>query len=466
MAVATPDRRSPSTGSSAASPRRPPGPRGLPLLGVAPAIARDPYRSFERMARRYGDVVNVPLPGMDLVLVSHPDHVKHITNTQHTAYPKPELLRDILFREAPRFHGMANGEEWRRVRRMLNPKFTGRGLAPLVDLIIATVAETVESWEIHAASGAAVDMQEEFSVLTLTVMLRSMFTVPTRRDEVERLAHSFADLMRGMAVAMFTTPLPARVPRPYGRSFAAAKADIFGYIDAMVTERRRAGAASEADGDLLSMVLDGQFEDGTKMDDEHVRRELLGLIIGGYETTAAVMAWVLAQLPFAPAARDHAYAEVEGLGGARVTAGDLDRLPWLKACFDEAQRLQGFVLNAREATVDDEIGGYAIPAGTTVAFSGWTLHRDPRFWRDAARYDPARFLDDEINTYAFLPFGVGPRRCLGARMGYMVGLATLATAFQRYTFTPPPGWAPEPRFAFASIVKGGVPMTIGRRAGA
>lgn len=466
MAAIAPARRSLSPGSPADVRRHPPGPRGLPVIGVAPAIARDPYRSFERIARKYGDVARVPVPGMDLVLVSHPDHVRHITNTYHAIYPKPELFRDVLFREAPRFHGMANGEEWRRVRRMLNPKFTARGLAPLADLIIATAAEAVDRWEVHADVGTTVDMQEEFSVLTLTVMLRSMFTAPTPRDEVRRLAHSFADLMRGMAVAMFTTALPARAPRPYGRSFAAAKADIFAYIDAMVAARRRSGTGRPCDEDLLSMVLDGEFEDGTTMDDEHVRRELLGLIIGGYETTAAVMAWVLAQLPFAPAAQERAYAEVDGLGGARVTAGDLDRLTWLKACFDEAQRMQGFVLNAREATVDDEIGGYVIPAGTTVAFSGCTLHRDPRFWRDPARYDPVRFVEDEINTYAFLPFGVGPRRCLGARMGYMVGLATLASAFQRYTFTPPPGWTPEPRFAFASIVKGGVPMTIGRRAGA
>src|SRR5699024_10868317 len=128
--------------------------------------------------------------------------------------------------------------------------------------------------------------------------------------------------------------------------------------------------------------------------------------------------------------------------------------------------LQGFVLNAREATVDDEIGGFHIPAGTTVAFSGQTLHRDPRWWRDPERFDPTRFLQDEINTYAFLPFGVGPRRCLGMRMAYMVGLWTLASAFQRYRFELPPGWRPEPKFVFSSTVMGGVPVTIRRREGA
>lgn len=439
---------------------RPPGPRGLPLLGVAPGLARDPYRSLERIARRYGDVARVPLPGMNLILVSHPEHVRHVMNTNHANYAKPRLTRDTLFREPPRFHGMADGEEWRSVRRMLNPKFTERGLAPLSELMIDTIVETVDGWDPVATGQEEVDMQEKFALLTLSVMLRSMFTLHARQEEVERLAANFADLMRGMAIWMLTSSLPTRMPRPYARRTAAAMASILAYIDAMVAERRRHPVP---EGDLLSMVLDGRYDDGSRMSDEQVRRELLGLIIGGYETTAAVMSWLLARLPFTPDAQARAYEEVDALGGERVVHKDLERLPWLRACFDESQRLQGFPLNAREAIEEDEIGGYRIPAGATVGISGWTMHRDPRFWREPERFDPARFLEDKIDKYAFIPFGVGPRRCLGARMGYMVGLYTLASAFQRYRFALRPGWEPQPRFAFASVVKDGVPVTIERR---
>jgi cytochrome P450 len=465
--MGAPTAAAPAPGVVAAPPRgRPPGPRGLPLLGVAPAIARDPYGAFERIAREFGDVATVPVPGMRLVLVSHPDHVRHITNTNHAAYPKPELLRDILFREPPTFHGMANGEEWKRVRRMLNPKFTARGLAPLHELILSAVEDSVARWERFAASGEIADMQRELSLVTMAVLLRSMFSRPAPPEEVERLADVFERVMHGMAMTMFTTPLPGWMPRPHERRYTAAKAEVFRYIDAMVAERRRGEGPEGCEGDLLSMVLEGEFDDGTTMDDEHIRRELLGLIFGGYETTAAVMSWVLARLPAAPEAQARAYAEVDALGGGRLTHEDLDRLPWVRACFDEAQRLQGFVLNAREATIDDEIGGYAIPAGTTVAFSGQRLHRDPRWWREPERFLPERFLEDEIETYAFLPFGVGPRRCLGMRMAYMVGLWTLAEAFRRFRFVPPPGWAPEPKFVFSTTVRGGVPVTVHRREGA
>jgi cytochrome P450 len=443
--------------------RRPPGPRGLPLVGVVPAIVRDPYGSFQRIAQEHGDVARVPIPGMPFVLVSHPDHVKHVMNTNHAAYPKPELFRDIFFRDAPRFHGMANGEEWRKVRRMLNPKFSARGLAPLDELIVDAIVESVDGWDRFAASGTTVDLQEQFSLLTMSVLLRSMFTHPAPPEQVHRLAASFTEIMRGMAVAMVTTPLPGWFPRPFDRRYAAAKDEVFAHIDEMVAERRRNPIP---DGDLLSMVLTAEFEDGSRLDDEHIRRELLGLIFGGYETTAAVMSWVIARLAFAPDAQAQAYDEVDALGGARVNTELTEKLPWLRACFDESQRLQGFAVNAREATVDDEIGGHHIPAGTTVAFSGQTLHRDPRWWRDPERFVPARFIDDDINMYAFLPFGVGPRRCLGMRMAYIVGLSALATAFQRYRFEVPDGWHPEPRFVFSSVVKGGVPVTVHRRQGA
>ncbi|HET7736361.1 MAG TPA: cytochrome P450 [Nocardioidaceae bacterium] len=435
---------------------RPPGPRGVPGLGVAGRLVRDPYRSLQRIAQVYGDVAAVPLPGMDLVLVSHPDHVRHVMNTRQDVYPKPPLFENLLFDEGPRFHGMANGEDWRKVRRMLSPKFSGRALAPLSDLMLDQIVTVVDSWGSHVGR-EPVNMQDELTILTMSVMLRTMFTRPVPRSTVEPLAQHFAHLTKGMAIGMFASTLPPRVPRPYAKRTAEAKRAILAYIDEMIADRRRNPLP---EGDLLSLVLDAQFDDGTHMTDEHARRELMGLIIGGYETTAAVMSWVLARLPFEPAAQARAYAEVDALGGRTVTHADLDALPWLRACFDEAQRLQGFPLNARQAMDDDEIGGYAIPRGTVIGISGYTMHHDPRFWRDPDTFDPSRFIDDDVNTYSFLPFGIGPRRCLGYRMAYMVGLYTLATAFQRYHFAVVPGWAPKPEFTFSTVVHGGVPLIL------
>jgi cytochrome P450 len=297
----------------------------------------------------------------------------------------------------------------------------------------------------------------------MTALLRSMFTRPAPRAEVERLAAAFPDLTAGMTVSMFTRPLPAWMPRPFDRRFEAAKASIFAYIDGMLDERRR--NPLEGDGDLLSAILNSRFDDDSPMGEEQVRRELMGMLFAGYETTALAMSWVLARLPFAPEAHSRAYEEADAVGHFGATPDDLGSLRWIRACFDEAQRMQG-VLLAREAVVDDEIGGYHIPAGTNVLFSGWTLHHDPRWWRNPGEFKPGRFLDDDINMNAFVPFSIGPRRCLGVQLAYMVGVSALASAFQRYQFEPSPDWRPEPRFTISTVVKGGVPMTIRRRASA
>jgi cytochrome P450 len=143
----------------------------------------------------------------------------------------------------------------------------------------------------------------------------------------------------------------------------------------------------------------------------------------------------------------------------------MPHLELVRACFDEAARLQGgLVFNPKRAVVDDEIGGYRIPAGATVLHSNIALQRDPRFWgEDAERFRPDRWLEGGIDNAAFQNFGRGPRMCMGKRMAYIEAVLTIATAFQRYTFAAPPGWQPRHHYRMSMGVKGGVPLTLRRR---
>jgi cytochrome P450 len=143
----------------------------------------------------------------------------------------------------------------------------------------------------------------------------------------------------------------------------------------------------------------------------------------------------------------------------------MERLPFVRACFDEAQRLQGgLVFNPKIALADDVIGGYRIPAGATVLNSNITLGRDVRFWgADADRFRPARWLEDETPTAAFQNFSRGRRMCLGKRMAYIEATLTIATAYQRYRFTAPPGWRPQHAYQMSVGVKGGVNLELTAR---
>ncbi|MCF8534473.1 MAG: cytochrome P450 [Reyranella sp.] len=427
------------------------------MLGVAPQLFRDPYGTFDRIAREHGDVATVPVLGMNIILVSDLDDVKH-TLLKHPDLPL--AMTDTMFRgEGPRFHGGANGAEWKRVKDALAPKFSLHGLEPLRQTINEAIIETVDDWKRYADTGDYVDMHRVLSLVTMTVMLRAMFTLPAERADVERLVTRMPDLNLGFTVSMVTSGLPGWIPRPFDRRFNAAKNDVFAHIDTMLAERRRNAVDN---GDLLSMILNARFDDGGAMSEEQIRRELFGMMFAGYDTTATAMSWVLALMPSAPGAQARANQEADALGGMPASLNDQKRLPWLRACFEEAQRLQG-VLFMRETRVDDHLGEFHIPAGTSLIYSGRGLQRDPRWWRDPDRFDPNRFLEGEINRFAFMAFSAGPRACLGRQMAYMVGVSTLAAMFQRYRFEPRPGWRPEGIFRTATIVKGGVPMTISSR---
>jgi cytochrome P450 len=437
--------------------KRPPGPKGLPVLGVATQLARDPYGTLDRIHKEYGDVASVPLPGMNMILASNLDHVKHLL-AKHPDLPLP--MTDTMFRgEGPRFHGGANGTEWKRVKDALAPKFSLAGLEKLRHIINEAIIETVDDWKRHADTGEYLDMHRLLSVVTMTVMLRAMFTLPATRSDVEKLVKRMPDLNLGFTVSMLTSGLPNWIPRPFDSRFNAAKKDVFAHIDAMLTERRRNNVDN---GDLLSMILYAKFEDGSSMPEEQIRRELFGMMFAGYDTTATAMSWVLALMPSAPEAQAQANDEADMLGGLPNNLDDQRKLKWIKACFEEAQRLQG-VLFMRETQVDDQLDDFHIPAGSSIIFSGWGMQRDPRWWREPSKFDPSRFLGNEINRFAFMAFSAGPRACLGRQMAYMVGVSTLAAMFQRYRFESPEGWQPQGVFRVATLVKGGVPMKIHSR---
>ncbi|MCW3017063.1 MAG: cytochrome [Solirubrobacterales bacterium] len=438
----------------------PPGPRGLPGIGVAPRFARDLYGYLPSLAREYGDVVHVPLPGVTMILVSHPDHVNHIMNRNMARYWKGARNAEIV-NDEPLSMPVREGEDWKRVRRALNPKFNDGALSALYDVIADEIELGVERFEAHAVSGEPLDIQPELNVLVMSVLLRAMFTTRLPRADVERYVATLTDYGFAMGWRMAMHGMPGVIPRPRQRAGRAAANWFMDHLDRTIAERRAHPVAS---ADLLSSLLDARFEDGSTLPHDEVRSELATILFAGFETTASALTWTFAQLGCSPEARAGAYAEVDALGGCRPDFEQVSALRYLRACFDEAQRLQGGPFYNRSPLEDDEIGGYLIPKDCTVVVSPYGLHRDPRFWREPERYDPGRFLHDEIDKYAFIPFNVGPRRCIGMRLAYLEAMVTLTTILQRYELRVPDGFAPEHQFHMATGIKGGVPVTVARRA--
>ncbi|MGH8195671.1 MAG: cytochrome P450 [Woeseiaceae bacterium] len=430
----------------------PPGPRGLRGVGVVPHLLRDIYGYLPKVARRYGDVVRLPVPGADLILLNHPDHVNHVMSKHASRYWKGEMNQALLEGEHPGLP-LSDGDTWKRMRRLLSPKFTEQSMSELSTKVVDEIDRHLQRWDDAAAGNRAVALEDDLATMTLSVMLRGAMSIDIDDTTIDAAGEHLRRYGKYAAGRMLMYSVPNRVPRPFARSGHKSHQWLSDLFDRTVDERR---TNPRSGSDLLSLLLDARYDDGEPMTPEELRGEMAGLVFGGFETTASALAWTFTLLALNPEAALRAYEEVDALQGRRPTFTDLSQLTFLRACFDESMRIQGGPLYARSPLVDDAIGGYRIPKGSTVIVSPTVLHQDRRFWIDPERFNPDRFTTDKIDRNAFIPFNVGQRKCLGLRLAYMEGTFAIAAVLQRYRFRLPEGFELRPAFRLSTGIKGGV----------
>jgi enediyne biosynthesis protein E7 len=436
---------------------RPPGPSLVTLGLIAAQNASRWYSLLPALARRYGDVVDLPtpLPGATITLVSHPRHVDHIMTRHHHRYAKHEATNQLVLGEPPALPLLA-GEEWKRTRRPLNPHFGEQALASVTPAMAQGITERVGAWA--ARAGQWVDLEHELGAVVMDGLMRSMFTATLSTEELDEYVANVKVFGFYVISRAATYLLPGWMPRPFQRRGEAAKARLTAALDTQIARRYAEGPRTP--NDVMDVVLGMEFP-GTR-DDQYrrMRSELSGLVFAGFDTTAEALAWTLGLLARNPSALTPAYEEVDALGGAPLEHAHLKELPWLRACFDEAQRIQAAPGNIRTALEDDEIGGYFIPKGSHVLISPYGLHHDPRFWNRPDIFNPQRFLTDEIDKNAFIPFNIGPRKCMGSRMAYIEGVLTLAAILQRYTIQVRDRWQPKHELRVSTGLAGGLPARV------
>lgn len=450
--------------SPSAEPKLPPSVSRLDALKLAASCAGDParlpYVVLPKFAARYGDIVRLNTsrrPEFTITLINHPDFVDHVFTRHHDRYVKHEAAHELVSGE-PAALPLLEGPEWKRVRTTFNPFFGEKALAAATPLMMAGITERVDAWAEHAASGREVDLEHELGAVVMDGLMRSMFKLvlsPTEIDNAVDGARRYGTYVISRVGFHF---LPKWIPNPLHRTGESAKRELFGMLDRFVDERQ--GCPASGDPDLVDTLLGMEFEGCPEEQYRRRRSEASGLVFAGFETTAAALGWTIALLCRNPRTLGKAYAEVDALGGKPLEYQDLANLTYLRACFDEAQRFQAAPANIRTAVVDDEIGGYFIPKGSQVVITQYALQRDPRFWTDPDRFNPDRFLTDKINRNAFLPFSIGPRKCMGTRMAYIEGVLVLGTILQRYTFQVRSGWRPRHVARVSTGLAGGLPVQL------
>jgi len=438
-----------------------PGPRGLPLVGVAHHYLRDTLGYLGRLRADYGDVVRMRLGTYDTWLFCHPDHARHVLQTHHRRYhkgPEYDELKIVLG------EGLLTSEDdlWRRQRKLAQPAFHRREVERLAEIIADDVAAMVGRW----GGLEAVDAVAEMNRLTLDVVSHTLFTTELGLDAAT-ISQAVTEIV-GFLNRRISLPLkpPLWLPTPGHRRFRAARGQLDGQIRRFIQERRAAG---EGAGDLLSLLLFSRDPDtGEAMSDEQLRDEVVTLFAAGHETTANGMVWTLRLLSEHPEVDARLAEEARAVLGDRpARPADLPELPYTRRVIQESLRLWPPAWGiGRQPIAPDVVGGYEVPAGALVFLCQYITHRHPDFWPDPERFDPDRFLPERAegrHRFAWFPFGGGPRVCIGQSFAMMEMQLILASIAARWRLESAGPVAPD-----ASITlrpKGPAPMRLVPRAG-
>ncbi len=412
--------RSPSATSTALQPRRQaPGPTST--RATTQAMERDPLQFLLEMTRQYGDVVRLPLAFGTTYLLNHPDHVLSVLQEEAAIFGK-EPHENAIFK---RFVGESvlttEGETWRRLRRLEQPAFGRRHLSVISSQVVETVQTFLEGWRDQAAHGAILDMVPEMRALTLRILRKAIFSLDLSGEATT--IGSALTVLNAYALALFYHPLlsyfgPLSARNRLGQ---AAQRDLDSTVFRLIRERRALlSTKGPRQDDLLTFFLELREEDGTPaLPDAQIRNETLSLLIAGHDNSTSLLCWLWYLLAQHPNVVERLSEEVtETLRGRAPTSDDLERLPYVHMVVEETLRLYPPTWSfPRRALADTTVGGYTIPAGSTVLLSPYTTHRHPAFWPDPEVFDPGRFsASAQVGRprYAHFPFGGGQHQCMGA----------------------------------------------------
>ena len=433
----------PGSGVQRSTRKVPPGP-GNPLRTTM-AFQRGPLHLFDDLIANYGDISSFRLATNRLVLLTHPHHVRHVLQQKSGNYDRSttshKMARNLFGRGLATVEG---GQEWRDMRRLMQPSFHYQRVASMAEHMSAVIAERLDHW----GDGEVLDVNMEMRRLTLRVVARALFALEDPAV-IDRFAEAIDVIDEELTAYMRSPLLPLSVPTPGHRRFWASHGVVEEIIDYVIVQH----LTDQVDrGDLLSMLIQTEDEDtGARLTDRQLRDQVFVMLFAGHETGANVLTWLWYLLGTHPDVQRRVHQEVHHeLDGRPPTLADCSKLTYTRQVIDETQRLypqqwQGW----RRTLAEDEIGGYRIPAGTDILYSPYHVHRHPDFWTDPHEFRPDRFTAEEVadrDRSAYLPFGAGPHKCIGNQFALTEMLLVIANTMQRYRveLASPEPVAPKP----------------------
>ncbi|GAC1701652.1 MAG: cytochrome P450 [Candidatus Acidiferrum sp.] len=439
----------------------PPGPeRGL-LDGMFSPFRRDPLTFLTAAAREHGDIVGLRFLHFRTYLISHPDYIEDILVHHPRKFVKGRVLQ-----ANKRLFGngllTSEGDFWLRQRRLAQPAFHRARIASYADTMVQFTEQLLQSWK----DGQARDAHQDMMQLTLQIVGKTLFGSDVSGDAraVGETLSLLLNLSSDFRKLIFT---PKWLPtlRNIRTSLAIRRLEKIVYR--MIAERRASGVDT---GDLLSILLAAQDEDGSRMNDRQLRDEAITLFLAGHETTANLLSWTWWLLARNPSAEAQLHDELDSvLSGRNPALEDLPKLRYTEHVLTESMRLYPPAWGMARLTIEDhEIAGYPVPKGTGIAIGQWIVHRDPRWYDAPEEFRPERWAGDlakRLPRFAYFPFGGGPRQCIGNTFALMEATLIVATIAQRFRLRLVPGHIVEPLASITLRPKNGILVTLESRNG-
>jgi len=446
--------------SSPAKLKFPPGPSfGLRRWSLGPLNSGDPLGYFTGIVREYGDVVGLRIFNFHILLLNHPDDIEDVLVNHPRKFIKGRVLQANK-RVFGRGLLTSEGDFWLRQRRLVQPAFHRARIAGYASTMVEYAERLLDEWQ----DGEERDIHKEMMRLTLQIVAKTLFDADVERD-AQDIGKSLELLLELGADFRRTLLIPQWLPTPTNLRLERAIRQIEKVLYRMIAEKRASGRDA---GDLLSMLLAAQDEDGSRMTDKQLRDEAITLFLAGHETTANALSWTWWLLAQNPAVEAKLHGELRTvLAGRAPSFDDLPKLVYTNHVITESMRLYPPAWGtARTAIEDLEIAGYAVPKGSGVSFTQWTVHRDARWYDAPEEFRPERWEGDllkRIPRFAYFPFGGGPRQCIGTSFALMEMALTLATIAQQYRFRLVEGHPVVPLASITLRPRHGIRVTLESR---
>ena len=440
----------------------------LPLFRFLKAAKENVLNAVPRFAYEQ-PISEAKVAGGRIVLVADPVHVKYVLLDNIANYPKAPYERRGLGRALGEGILVSDGEKWRAHRKLMSPSFDHRSIVSYAPGMVESIDTYLRrNWE-QQASGSELNIADEMTRLTLKIISRAMFS--TNSDDMSDL---FGETLRQVAEQL-AFDLPDAIPllgrlrarrrfKRIDKIFTKLNEEMYALIDA------RAKAPSEGNPDLLDRLISARDSDsGQALTNQEVRDEVVIIFVAGHETTAVAMTFVFYLLSQHPKEEAKLHAELDSvLGGRAPTYEDLANLPYTKMVVEESMRLYPPApgLSIREAQADDWIGNTFIKKKNAVIVLPWVMHRHRALWNNPDRFEPERFSPERSAgrpRFAYMPFGGGPRICIGAALAMTEAQLILATIAQRYRLKLVPKQDIRLLHRVTLRPKDGIRMTLERR---